>query len=130
MFKRVLQSLTKTLTGKDEPKPGTWGASGSQTKPKAKSMGGSLLDKITATFAATAGKISPPPAVVVGKTRSPEDLCGIKPKMPKDEIKARLALLYRRYNRATSSLDAKLRAEAETMLDAIVAVREKTFGPI
>ena len=50
--------------------------------------------------------------------------------MTRDEIKARLALLYRRYNRATSSLDAKLRAEAEVMLDAVVALREKTFGQI
>ena len=50
--------------------------------------------------------------------------------MSKDEIKARLAFLYRRYNRATSSLDENLRAEAEIMLDAIVAVRERTFGPI
>ena len=60
----------------------------------------------------------------------PEEACGIHPRMTKDEIKARLALLYRRYNRATSSLDMKLRAEAEQMLDAIVAVREKVFGPI
>ena len=50
--------------------------------------------------------------------------------MAPEDIKARLALLYRRYNRAASSLDAKVRAEADTMLDAIVAVREKTFGPI
>lgn len=61
---------------------------------------------------------------------TPEDRCGVTAKMSKDEIRARLALLYRRYNRATSSLDAGLRAESEEMLDAIVAVRERTFGPI
>jgi hypothetical protein len=61
---------------------------------------------------------------------TPEELCGITPKMSKDEIRAKLAILYRRYNRATSSLDAKLRAESEEMLDAVVAVRERVFGPI
>lgn len=68
------------------------------------------------------------PAVVAGPT--PEETCGISPAMSKDEIKKRLALLYRRYNRAASSLDPKLRHEAERMLDAIVTVRENTFGPI
>jgi hypothetical protein len=63
-------------------------------------------------------------------SQTPEERCGITAKMSKDEIRARLALLYRRYNRATSSLDAGLRAESEEMLDAIVAVRERTFGPI
>lgn len=50
--------------------------------------------------------------------------------MSKDEVRTRLAFLYKRYNRATSSLNAKLRAEANEMLDAVVAVREKVFGPI
>ena len=64
------------------------------------------------------------------KQQSPEELCGITSKMGKDEIREKLALLYKRYNRATSSLDTNLRAEAEEMLDAIVAIREKVFGPI
>ena len=50
--------------------------------------------------------------------------------MGKAEVGARLKLLYRRYNRGASSLDAKMRAESETMLDAIVEVREKFFGEI
>lgn len=62
--------------------------------------------------------------------KSPEDICAITPKMNKEEVRARLAFLYRRYNRATSSLDAKLRAEADEVLDAVVAVREKVFGSI
>jgi hypothetical protein len=45
-------------------------------------------------------------------------------------VGARLKLLYRRYNRGASSLDAKMRAESEKMLDAIVEVREKYFGEI
>ena len=64
------------------------------------------------------------------KTPSAEELCGVTSKMGKDEVRQKLALLYRRYNRATSSLDSKLRSEAEVMLDAIVAVREKVIGPI
>ncbi len=62
--------------------------------------------------------------------KSPEEVCGITSKMSKDEVRARLAFLYRRYNRATSSLDAKLRHEADEMLDAVVVVREKVFGAI
>lgn len=68
------------------------------------------------------------PAPLAGPT--PEEICGIAPRMPKDQIRQRLALLYRRYNRAASSLDPKLRHEAERMLDAIVTVRENVFGPI
>lgn len=65
-----------------------------------------------------------------GRSPSPESICGINVKMPKYEIRKRLAVLYRRYNRAASSLDAKMRAESEMMLDAIVKVREKYFDPI
>jgi hypothetical protein len=61
---------------------------------------------------------------------SPEDICGVTSKMSKDEVRSRLAFLYKRYNRATSSLNAKLREEANEVLDAVVAVREKVFGPI
>jgi hypothetical protein len=61
---------------------------------------------------------------------SAEEICGVTSKMSKDEVRSRLAFLYKRYNRATSSLNAKLRAEANDILDAVVAVREKVFGPI
>jgi len=56
---------------------------------------------------------------------SPEELCDIKPGMAREEIREHLAMLFRRHNRAAASLDEKLRSEAEVMLDAIVAVREK-----
>ena len=46
------------------------------------------------------------------------------------EIKAQLKMLFRRYNRSASSLDARLRGEADQMLDAIVQMREKHFGEI
>lgn len=127
MFKKVFQSISRTLGGKEEPKPGSWDSAKKGIPGKTRN----LLDKISASLAPAPAKSTPPaPIPKTGQPKSPEELCGIPPQMPRDEIKARLALLYRRYNRATSSLDAKLRAEAETMLDAIVAVREKTFGPI
>ena len=60
---------------------------------------------------------------------SPEGLCGINPTMDRDEIRSRLATLYKRHNNAAGSLDPELRREAEHMLDAIVHCREKYIGP-
>jgi hypothetical protein len=80
--------------------------------------------------AAAPAKAAPAPAPPPPKPKSVEELCGITPRMNKEEVRSKLAVLYRRYNRAAGSLDSKLRAEAEEMLDAIVAVRDKVFGPI
>jgi len=67
------------------------------------------------------------PAQVGGifERMSPEGLCGINPAMDREEIRSRLASLYKRHNNAAGSLDPELRREAETMLDAIVHCREK-----
>lgn len=108
MFK-ILKSLSKSLGG------------GKPVETKSTAKEGSLLDKVN-KGAPAAAKVEAP--------RSPEELCGITPKMPKDEIKTQLKLLFRRYNRSASSLDAKLRNEADQMLDAIVQMREKHFGEI
>jgi hypothetical protein len=110
MFK-ILKSLSRSLGGSHKP--------AAEVKPPAKA--GSLLDKVN-KGAPVVAKAEP--------SRSPEDLCGITPKMPKDEIMAQLKMLFRRYNRSASSLDAKLRSEADQMLDAIVQIREKHFGEI
>ena len=59
---------------------------------------------------------------------SAETLCGVNKSMAKEEIKEKLAVLYRRHNRAASSLDAKMREEAEVMLEAIAAMKEKFLG--
>ena len=129
MFKKLLQSLTRS-TPPPAPKPAA-------PAPR----GGSLLDKVSSTKAPPpaaapapsakapkgAEKAAPPPPA---KKLSPEEMCAITPKMSKDEIRAQLKLLYRRFNRGASSLDAKVRDEADALLDAIVAVREKTFGEI
>lgn len=66
------------------------------------------------------------PAAPAIPARSPEEMCEMDPvTMDRDAIRAHLAALYRRHNAAAASLDADLRAEAELMLDAIVACREK-----
>jgi hypothetical protein len=100
-------------TAKFEPKA----PDGSEGKAKKADKGKAAAGKPTAAA----------PAV---KPRTPEEMCGITSKMGKEEIRTQLAMLYKRYNRATSSLNAGVRAEAEEMLDAIVAVREKIFGAI
>ena len=111
MFK-ILKSLSKSLgSGK-----------AAAAKPDAAApKSGSLLDKVN-KGAPAAVKAEPP--------KSAEELCGITPKMSKDDISAQLKLLFRRYNRSASSLDAKIRGEADRMLDAIVQIREKHFGEI
>lgn len=109
MFK-ILKNISKSLSGAKA-------AEAKQAAPKA----GSLLDKVNKGAPVTAAPAPP---------KNAEELCGITPKMPKDEIRARLKLLFRRYNRSASSLDAKTRAEADAMLDAIVQMREKHFGEI
>ena len=131
MFKRVLESLSKSLGGKSSksapaPAPSKQPAKGappaaSSAPPAGK--GQSILDKV----AAAPAKAAPAAAK---KPSSPEELCGITAKMTKDQIGAQLKLLYRRYNRGASSLDARVRQEADEMLDAIVAMREKTFGEL
>lgn len=64
----------------------------------------------------------------LSREASPEDLCGITPEMTAEQLKERLAHLYQRHNRAASSLDPKLREEAEFMLETLAGLREKYFG--
>jgi hypothetical protein len=91
----------------------------------------------TATPPRAAAAKTPAPASTSGKKTpgavfapTPEQLCNISPNMTPEQVRQRLAMLYRRYNQAASSLNAGLRTEAEAALDAIVAVREKYFGPV
>lgn len=117
MFKKILQSLSKSQAAKQ---PVAAPAPVSKAQPEAPKPG-SVLQKMSKPAEASV----PPPAA-----QTPEELCEITPKMAKDQIQARLKLLYRRYNRSASSLDPKIRQEADGMLDAIVRVREKHFGEI
>jgi hypothetical protein len=62
-------------------------------------------------------------AKFAGKTA--EELCDVDASIPVEEMRKRLAELFTRHNRAASSFDLELRAEAEIMLRAIVTLREK-----
>lgn len=117
MFKKIVQSISKSLH-KPEAKGTKPSAATKNIEPR---KSDAPLKKIID---------APAPATKIETPKSPEELCGIEPKWNKDQVKERLKLLYRRYNRAASSLDNSTRAEADSMLDAIVAVREKHFGAI
>ena len=110
MFRKVIESISRSLASS---KPAT--TAGNQRR-EAK---GSPLERVVKT-----------PAQAAAPEASAEQLCGVRPGMGKPEIAALLKKLYRRHNRAASSLDATLRAESERMLDAIVEVREKHLGRI
>ncbi len=130
MFKKVLESLSRSFSGKSSasakqrPQPAAKPAPqpSAPVPPASGAKPGSLLDKVGG-----AAKPQPP---AVRPNASPEDLCGITAKMSKEQVRDQLKLLYRRYNRGASSLDAKVRSEADRMLDAIVTIREKHFGEI
>ena len=75
-------------------------------------------DTVKKQWAAQAGK-------KLNTKDSPEALCGITKQMSKEEISKKLAELYRRHNRAASSLDPQMREDAEIMLEAIASAKEK-----
>jgi hypothetical protein len=114
MFK-ILKSLSKSLTGQ-KPAAEVKKSAAAAAAPKS-----GVLEQVAK------GKA---PVEAPAKPKTAEELCEITPKMSKDEIKARLKLLFRRFNRGASSLDAKVREEAEIMLNAVVEVREKHFGEL
>ena len=116
MFKKILQSLSKSQQAKTQAP-----AKAPAPVPVAAAAGRSgVLDRVVKP-GAPAGTVAP---------QTPEYLCEVNAKMPMDQIQARLKLLYRRFNRSASSLDPKIRAEADKMLNAIVLVREKHFGEL
>ncbi len=119
MFKKVLQSISKSLHRQQTgPLP---------AKPEAATR--EVIGAVTAQPKPAPAAKAPPPAPKE-QPRSPEELCGITPKMNKEQIRDHLKMLYRRFNQSASSLDPKTRKEADMMLDAIVDVREKHFGQI
>jgi hypothetical protein len=123
MFKKVLQSLSKSLNRQHTgPLP--------TTRPDTASrevIGASSAPPSSPPSAAASQKVAAPAPAA---HQTPEDLCGITAKMNKEQIRDQLKTLYRRFNQSASSLDMKTRKEADAMLDAIVAVREKHFGQI
>lgn len=119
MFKKVLQSISKSLHRSQAP---------AAAKPEAKKQ--DLLGRVAGAQPGKSRPASSEGGEASTTSKSPEELCGITPKMNKEQIRDQLKLLYRRFNRAASSLDLKTRSEADAMLDAIVSVREKHFGQI
>ncbi|MDB6120990.1 MAG: hypothetical protein JWO08_4771 [Verrucomicrobiaceae bacterium] len=118
MFKKVLQSISKSLSRQTEaptPAPAPRPSNTFNAPPPP---------------AAKAGQVAGIVAAKSSAPKTPEGLLGIEPKMSKEQIREHLKLMYRRYNRAASSLDNNTRSEADSMLEAIVAVREKHFGQI
>jgi hypothetical protein len=75
-------------------------------------------DSVKKQWAAKAGQ-------KMNTKEAPEVLCGITKQMSKEEIADKLATLYKRHNRAASSLDPQMREEAEIMLEAIATAKEK-----
>ncbi len=111
MFRKVIESISRSLSSS---KPAA-------TRNQRREAKGSVLEQMVKT---------PGRLVDAASGQSAEQLCGIQPGMGKAEIAALLKKLYRRHNRAASSLDPTLRAESERMLDAIVEAREQHFGRI
>jgi hypothetical protein len=64
-------------------------------------------------------------ARALSRQAPPEALAGLTADLTPEQIAERLAKLYQRHNRAASSLDPKLREEAEFMLETLAALREK-----
>ena len=65
------------------------------------------------------------PVPALPESATAEELCELTDGMTHEELRAQLSKLYRRHNRAASSLNPELRAQAERMLDAIVEVRHR-----
>lgn len=152
MFEK-LKTIFKTKDAPAGKQPQSRGSNGDSVLSKVTSVGREKETRGPVPLAPTEGAAKPAPAAAATPASAPaaapaqrqpiqpkapaqpqgptpEEICGITEKMSKDEVRSRLAFLYKRYNRATSSLNAKLRAEANEVLDAVVAVREKVFGPI
>ncbi|HEY1080922.1 MAG TPA: hypothetical protein VGE29_01610 [Prosthecobacter sp.] len=133
MFKKILQSLSRSQAGKQQPAPVP---APQQSPPPAAAAHEPVSRPVVQPVAK--GPAAPVPVskkaskavVTPAAGPGPEELCDIKPGMSDEQVNARLKLLYRRYNRSASSLDASTRGEADTMLDAIVRVREARFGGI
>lgn len=106
------KSATQQLFGRKSAPPAAGVA-----EPKAKATE-PAADSVKQKWASKAAESIDPKA-------SPEILCGVNRSMAREEIKEKLAVLYRRHNRAASSLDVKMREEAEIMLEAIATMKEK-----
>jgi hypothetical protein len=100
----------------------------SQVSPTPSSSPSSSSSANSATDAVDAAVRAATARQPLNRSAAPEELCGLTPGMTPEEIRDHLAMLYKRHNRAASSLEADLREEAEIMLDAVVRCRETFLG--
>ncbi len=107
-------------------------------KPRLLRGGSQPSRSSTTTPSRLSGKSAPAPAqpkareewakraaLGINLDATPEEICGLTPEMTQEEVAERLAFLYRRHNRASSSLEAHLREEAEIMLEVVAEMRLK-----
>ena len=95
-------------------------------KRKASAEGADAVPQVEAEAEVNApSEISVEPAPSPPESATAEELCELADGMTHEEVRVQLAKLYRRHNRAASSLNPELREEAERMLDAIVEVRHR-----
>jgi hypothetical protein len=109
-------AAAKTVEPAPTPEPATTKKSGKNQAPAAPAT--PSADSVKQQWQSKSGK-------KLNTKESPEELCGVNKSMTKAEIEDRLAVLYRRHNRAASSLDPVMRDEAEAMLEAIATIKEK-----
>lgn len=135
MFGRVLTKIFKRgapvipAPAADAGKPATQQLFGRSSPPQAADARSAAPSKPAEPAAESIKKEwASKAAETINPKASPEVLCGVNKSMPKEEIQEKLAVLYRRHNRAASSLDAKMRQEAEIMLEAIATMKEKYLG--
>jgi hypothetical protein len=91
---------------------------GKKAEPAKGAPAANAADTVKKQWAAKSGQ-------KLNTKESPEILCGITKQMSKEEIAKKLAELYRRHNRAASSLDPQMREDAEIMLEASASAKEK-----
>jgi len=108
MFKKVLEELGKVFSTR-EPISASQASAAAEKLEELKQKEDERLEKTDTEL----------------KTKSAEELCELKDGMTVEELRAHLQNLYKRHNRAASSLDARRRDEAEVMLNAIVEVRQR-----
>lgn len=118
LFKKPEPKPRLTLPGHTQPQPAAQKPASAKAPAPMEKPGAGATAKAREEWAKQAAqKINP--------NATPEQLCGIEEGMTKEQISAQLAVLYRRHNRAASSLESRLREEAEIMLDVIAMLRQK-----
>ncbi len=115
MFRKIIERIGRLFKGDDAPLD----ARASHRVSYQNHYTGKPRDPATADSEEGAD----PVAHLAGMTA--EDLCGVREGMSHEQIDSHLKMLYRRHNRAASSLDDNKRAEADIMLDAIVEIRQR-----